>query len=413
MTMTHKLERLALITVGVVIAACTSPPSARPTGHGNGVAQSNRSALLAEADELLSESRRLDFRAPMENTRTTALDAAIRKLMEACLAGEPSACWRAHATGGWAVATIPFRHQAAVAVGEHCIAGDRPSCVALESGFGNTLIDFVPSLADEQLDGCALGDKTACAQSSSAIQCLLVAAPPGSCDSLLATASPATSIALVKDLCHRGLGAACRLLAWKGAELQLSTEQVAEYERQACRFQEPIGCELAARRAGSGADHADRAYWEVRRDETRRRSCADGDAYACESADDPAAETVAERACRAGLVDVCRLAHSAKGLEQICATGGDECEQLAKLRAGSGLPERDALEHGCQFFGVDQCARLVDGYEQREWPEPVAGRAEDLERMVCQGPPPSDAAWHDRHCVKRTGDGTAAAGESR
>lgn len=348
----------------------------------------------------MTQARRLDYRAPAEGVRTEALEAATRKLMEACLAGERSACWRAHATSFAGVTSAPIGHQAAVRAAENCLAGDRPSCVALETAFGNALITRKPTVADAELDACALGDQVACTQSFNATECLLQPRPSESCDALRGTADPEKSIALATDLCRRGLGAACRLLVANASEIHLSDAQAADYERQACRRHDGIGCELAAGRAGWATDRDDEAYLKTQRDQARRAGCADGDAYACQRLDDPSAEAVAGRACQAGLIDVCPLANAARALEQMCSTSGDNCDELAKLRGPAGDAARDALEHGCQFFRFDQCMQLVDGYESHEWHEPTPTRASDLTRLMCSQPASDQPEWHERHCAK-------------
>lgn len=367
------ISSVLAVACGLEPAQTTAAP--RPQGS-RGV------ATMTEAVQLVSEGQELDYRAPQQSIRSARKDVATRKLVEACLDGTPAGCWRVwgrEASGRYGGSI----HAAAMQAGRNCLAGDKLTCIALGGNLADGMLDVHEHDAALVMDACGNGELRGCSRSETARRCMLADRASDECDDVVKDASIQSAAILVRRLCARGLGAACRVLGRHGQLVGVSDAEREAFSRRACELRDPEGCTLAIEVARARNEMGEVGYLETQRSAHRRVACHNGEPEACIRSDDSLAESTASRACQSGLLMACPHGHAAADLELICSSIGFECDELSKERSPFSIGSRNALEHGCQFGRQDLCVELIHGYREKRWPEPVAGRADGLLRWVC------------------------------
>ena len=307
-------------------AACGSTQSQDGAVRAPVVRSADAAALVAKADDELTTTRALDYRAPRNReARSNPFDRAFELLYEACKRGERSACWR--------YIELPYNyvlldmHQAGMEVSRHCVAGDGLSCRALTSwAVRNRAFSHEASIASTQRL-CNIGVAAACTGASDYYESL----------ELLAERNR-----WLQKACDLGDGRSC--------------SQMAIIDRAAGKPEEAV------------------AALEARAMDRVRAECNQGYAHSCSwlmmfhDGDVKRVEETAEEGCRAGLIEECDLLTRSKirpalrayASEQLCALRGEECDTLAELRtAPIGKRDADLADYLCREWSRDEaCAYL-------------------------------------------------------
>lgn len=194
--------------------------------------------------------------------------------------------------------------------------------------------------------------------------------------------------------CRRGLASACiatsRANANNGAVGGSSPAEISLLLDRACELGDPNGCEAAHHAlADSNAARADLEQLVVKANRAATRRCERGYATSCYAIprNGKRAAAAAADGCARGYLDECELpleddAAADRLLARACSLTGRGCLSLGDSRTNA-IEKRDALEHGCQFWAIESCVKLVKGYRANAYPEPAVGRADALQAYLC------------------------------
>ncbi len=194
--------------------------------------------------------------------------------------------------------------------------------------------------------------------------------------------------------CGRGLASACdatsRANTNDGIVAPRTPADTLRLENKACDLGDPHGCEVAHRDlvdAKAPAPQIEQLL--VKQQKAAAARCDRGYATSCSviAKNSKRTEAAATDGCTRGYLDECELpvddaAVSDRLLARACSLTGRGCSSLADSRTDPAK-KRDALEHACQFFTVDECVKLVKGYRSKAYPEPVPARADAIVAYLC------------------------------
>jgi len=205
--------------------------------------------------------------------------------------------------------------------------------------------------------------------------------------------------ALYLESCRAGVRSSCWL-----ADATHHSDAATEIVRRNCLAGDLLSCRALPADFGGGPDRR-LPGWAGRSNECiflecrniMRRECEAGFTRSCSKigdADLARATIEALEACRAGVLEECYFlsAHTRDrseavfAFERICRLAAN-CTAGEHIYANQPLETRDALERSCQYGrGFEReiaCTKLILGYLEGAYPEPVPGRARALADWYC------------------------------
>jgi hypothetical protein len=393
-----RLLLLLACGLGSLLLAC-GPGTGHTVGPGDGMA-----ALVAEADQRLALSMRLDYKAPRSSDRLKLRKSAFELYAKVCAGRAAGACWRA-------LEVLPRDdHREAmhdVLVGMHKSAFDlyTKACAGHAPRACWRVLEALPrddhrEAMHDVLVGigksCVEGDATSCEVLVGAE--FLYEGPHDDAD--------------LTSLCAHGLTEACQLTAREACR----TTSLCQASR-ACAAGDTFACDRELKARGVAADVKTATI--TRANAAAATECTRGTYYACwwllmYTGDSPKHESdrkyelvigAASDACSRGILDQCGNAADVedwkkadpkmqaaiyKGHNLSCRRWG-RCGFLEAFHAPDGphpdvAAHRDAREHGCQLADAGNdfyCLDLAKAYLEHELPEPVPGRGKELASYLC------------------------------